>query len=487
MDDKTALNDLKDDLVKLKDYEKNEIVMYSANTEDVEHPNYVKLMEEGLIPAGTKVVLATSKVAEGVNINNEDAFSFLFIGKGINKFLQSFKRPRKAKSLDVFVLFERSFYNKQGMVVNEVELYNNLVDEASRETISPELFWSNGVKRKEKHSISDDFSSRSHFDIQGNNVLNPFEIAHEVKKVKESHYNPEIWQRDIQEKMPEINFLDFVFITVDGDVAADKLDKDRKQIKKEFLNKLKGIYHTPEILSLVLEQSKNDNLKGTIKRHLDGVYINKTLTSDELTLFRNKCFKQVSKWVDNTFKLKKITKNSLEDSAEIMVSRKLFSSATFNRVYNRNICILMDNENNPNKSQNEHRLFNKYNKVLKLFKGKETISKIDLEEVFRTKLNYKLRDFNTAVIVNEIGFVFDVKYDRKSKLYHLEKGYKKIFVSLDNQIKVCTNEVADNQQVNTEKKAFWLIGHQTTKIDKIDSFQPEPEQPILDKILSMEF
>ena len=487
MDDKTALNDLKDDLVKLKDYEKNEIVMYSANTEDVEHPNYVKLMEEGLIPAGTKVVLATSKVAEGVNINNEDAFSFLFIGKGINKFLQSFKRPRKAKSLDVFVLFERSFYNKQGMVVNEVELYNNLVDEASRETISPELFWSNGLKKKERFSISDDFSSRSHFDIQGNNVLNPFEIAHEVKKIKESHYNPEIWQRDIQEKMPEINFLDFVFITVDGDVAADKLDKDRKQIKKEFLNKLKGIYHTPEILSLVLNQSKNDNLKGTIKRHLDGVYINETLTPDELTLFRNKCFKQVSKWVDNTFKLKKITKNSLEDSAEIVVSRKLFSSSTFNRVYNRNICILMENENNPNKSQNEHRLFNKYNKVLKLFKGKETISKIDLEEVFRTKLNYKLRDFNTAVIVNEIGFVFDVKYDRKSKLYHLEKGYKKIFVSLDNQIKVCTKEVTDNQPVNTEKKAFWLIGHQTTKIDKIDSFQPEPEQPILDKILSMEF
>jgi len=102
-------------------------------------------------------------------------------------------------------------------------------------------------------------------------------------------------------------------------------------------------------------------------------------------------------------------------------------------------------------------------------------------------LNYKLRDFNTAVIVNEIGFVFDVKYDRKSKLYHLKKGYKKIFVSLDNQIKVCTNEVVDNQPVNTEKKAFWLIGHQTTKIDKIDSFQPEPEQPILDKILSMEF
>ena len=63
--------------------------MYSANPEDVEHPNYEKLMKEGLIPAGTKVVLATSKVAEGVNINNEDAFSFLYIGKGVNKFLQS--------------------------------------------------------------------------------------------------------------------------------------------------------------------------------------------------------------------------------------------------------------------------------------------------------------------------------------------------------------------------------------------------------------
>ena len=487
MDDKTVLNDCKDDLIKLGIYNKNEVIMYSANTEDVEHPNYVKLMKEGLIPAGTKVVLATSKVAEGVNINNEDGFSFLFIGKGVNKFLQSFRRPRKAKSLNVFVLFERSFFNKIGKVIDEIELYKNLVKQVSGETISPELFMSNGVKKKERFSISDDFQSRSHFLIEGNNVLNPFEIAHEVKKTKESHYNPEIWQRDILEKMPEINFLDYVFITADSDEAADKLDKDRKLIKKDFLNKLKGIYHTPEILNLVLRQSKNDNLKGAIKKHLDGVYIDETLTTDELILFRDKCFKQVSKWVDNTFKLKKITKNNLKESAVVMVNEKLFSSAKFNRVYNRNICILLENENNRNKSQSEHRLYNKYDKVLKLFKDKETISKQDLETIFRTKLNYKLRDFNTAVIVNEIGFVFDVKYDRKTKLYHLEKGYKKIFVSLEKHTKVCTNQNVDNQQLNTEKKPLWLIGHQTTKSDEIGSLQPDLKQPVLDKILSIAF
>ena len=487
MDDKTALNDLKDDLIKLEDYQKSEIVMYSANTEDVEHPNYVKLMQEGLIPKGTKVVLATSKVAEGVNINNEDNFAYLYNGKGLNKFLQSFRRPRKAKDLKIFTLIEKSFLNKSGKVINEVELYNNLVDEVSRETISTELFFNNGLKKKERFSISDDFQSRSHFLIEGNNVLNPFEIAHEVKRIKESHYNFEIWQRDVLGKMPEITFLDPIVVSVDGDVAADLLDKERKQIKKDFLNKLKNIYHTPEILNLVLEQSKNDNLKGTIKRHLDGVYINKTLTADELILFRNKCFKQVSKWVDNTFKLKKITKDNFADSAVIMVNEKLFSSATFNRIYNRNVCAFLKNENKPNKSQSEHRLFNKYDKVLNLFKGKETISKTDLETIFRTKLNYKLREFNTAVVVNEIGFCLDVQYDRKTKLYHLKNGYKKIFVSIDNQTKVCTKQVTANQQLNTEKKALWLIGHQTTKSDKIASFQPDKKQSISDKILSMEF
>ena len=487
MDDKTALNDLKDDLIKLQDYEKNEIVMYSANAEDVEHPNYVKLMQEGLIPSGTKVVLATSKVAEGVNINNEDNFAYLYNGKGLNKFLQSFRRPRKAKDLKIFTLIEKSFLNKSGKVIDEVELYNNLVDEVSRETISTELFFNNGLKKKERFSISDDFQSRSHFLIEGNNVLNPFEIAHEVKRIKESHYNFEIWQRDVLGKMPEITFLEPILLNVDGDVAADLLDKERKQIKKDFLNKLKGIYHTPEILSLVLNQSKNDSLKGKIKRHLEGVYFEDTLTADELKLFRDKCFKQVSIWVSNTFKLKKITKKDLKESAEIMLSSKLFSSAKFNRVYNRNVCVLLENENNPNKSQSEHRLYNKYDKVLKLFKGKETISKQDLETIFRTKLNYKLREFNTAIIVNEIGFVFDVKYDRKTKLYHLESGYKKIFVSIDNQTKVCTKQVTANQQLNTEKTDFWWATHQTTKIDKIDSFQPEPEQPILDKILSIAF
>ena len=487
MDDKTALNDLKDDLIKLEDYQKSEIVMYSANTEDVEHPNYETLMEEGLIPAGTKVVLATSKVAEGVNINNEDNFAFLYIGKGLNKFLQSFRRPRKAKNLKIFTLSDRSFVNKIGKVINEVECYNNLVNQVSGETISPELFWSNGMKKKERFSITDDFLSRSHFFIDGNNVLNPFEITHEVKLITESHYNLEIWQRDVKDKMPEINFLEPILLNVDGDVAADLLDRQRRQIKKAFLNRLKGIYHTPEILNLVLRQSKNDNLKGIIKRHLKDVYIDETLSFDELTLFRDKCFKQVSKWVSNTFKLKKVTNNSLEDSADIMLSNKLFSSSTFNRVYNRNVCAFLENENNPNKTQKEHRLFNKKQKLLSVFKDKETISKTDLEAIFRTKLNYKKREFNTSIVVDEIGFCFDVEYDRKTKLYQLKKGDKLLIGYIEKHSKVCTKQTVDNQQVNTKKEALWSFGHQTTKIDKIGSLQPEPEQPILEKILSIAF
>ena len=82
---------------------------------------------------------------------------------------------------------------------------------------------------------------------------------------------------------------------------------------------------------------------------------------------------------------------------------------------------------------------------------------------------------------------FDVEYDRKTKLYHLKNGYKKIFVSIDNQTKVCTKQVTANQQLNTEKTDFWWATHQTTKSDEIGSLQPELQQPILDKILSIAF
>jgi len=125
--------------------------------------------------------------------------------------------------------------------------------------------------------------------------------------------------------------------------------------------------------------------------------------------------------------------------------------------------------------------------LLSLFKDKETISKTDLEAIFRTKLNYKKREFNTSIVVEEIGFCFDVEYDRKTKLYHLETGYKLLVTSIGKHSKVCTKQNVDNQQVNTKKEALWSFGHQTTKSDKIGSFQSEPEQPILEKILSMEF
>ena len=125
--------------------------------------------------------------------------------------------------------------------------------------------------------------------------------------------------------------------------------------------------------------------------------------------------------------------------------------------------------------------------MLELFKDKETISKTDLEAIFRTKLNYNKREFNTSIVVNEIGFVFDVEYDRKTKFFHIQKGDKLLFVSIDKHSKVCTKQNTDNQQLNTEKEALWSFGHQTTKTEKIGYLQPDLKQPILDKILNIDF
>ena len=271
--------------------------------------------------------------------------------------------------------------------------------------------------------------------------------------------------------MPGIEFLNYEFLNTAGCAKADEIEKDRRLVKKEFLNKLKTIYHTPEILNLVHRQSKNDNLKGLIKRRLKGLIIEETLTTAELILFRDKCFKQVSKWVDNTFKLEKVSTNNFEDSAQTMRIEKLFSSSTFNQFYKKGVCLVLKEENNPNKTKREHQLFNKYNKILNLFQGQsicmESITKGELESIFRTKLHYRKREFNTSVIVNEIGFVFDVKYDRKTKIYFLKPWDKKTFSSIHKRSKVCTKQVIDNEQVNTEKKTFFPTGHQMGKNDEI--------------------
>jgi hypothetical protein len=365
-------------------------------------------------------------------------------------------------------LFEKSFLSKSGYEIDEVKYYNNLVNQVSAETISPDLFMTDGVKKREKFSISDDFQSRSHFLIEGNNVLNPFEISHEIKRIKQSYYNFDLWKKDVVFKMPEITFLDPVFIDVVGDEEADKLDKERRQIKKDFLDRLKGIYHTPEILNLVFIQTKNDNLKGKIKRHLEGLNIEETLTPEERVLFRDKCYNQVSKWVANTFKLKVLIKSNLREATKVIIEENLFSSTTFNRTYKRDICILLDKEDNPDKTKNEHQLFNRYTKILNLFKDVESISKNDLEVIFRTKLNYRNREFNTSVVVNEIGFVFDVLYDKKTQLYSVKKWDKLLSYSIQTPPKVCTKQNIDNKGVKDEKTLFFPNGDQSGKSAKIE-------------------
>ena len=473
MDDKSVLLDTKEDLIKLGIYKKEQIVMYSANEEDVEHENYKTLMRDEVIPDGTKVVLATSKVAEGVNIKNTDKFCFLYAtGKNtpeVNKFLQACRRARKASELNVFILLELGFNNRMGKIIDEEKLYKNLVDQVSAETISPALFMSNGVQKRERYSINEDFQTRSHFLIDGNNVLNPFEIAHEIKAIKESNYNFDLYKADVLAKMPEVEFLNYIFLNTAGCAEADELEKDRKQVKKDFLNKLKTIYDTPEILNLVHRQSKNDDLKGLIKSRLKGLIIKETLTTVELVLFRDKCFKQVSNWINNTIKLEKVSDTNFEDAVVIMRKEKLFSSAKFNRFYKKGVCLILKEENNPNKTKREHQLFNKYNKILNLFKGKETISKEDMAVIFRTKLHYRKRDINTSVIVNEIGFVFVVEYDRKTKIYSLKMWDKKSFYSIHNRSKVCTKQLPNNEEVNTEKNTFFPLTHQMGKNAKIDT------------------
>ena len=488
MNDKSLLNDCKDTLIKLKTYTKEEIVMYSANEEDVDHDNYKTLMKESLIPEGTKVVFATSKVAEGVSILNEDDFSFLYIGREVNDFLQSFSRPRKAKSLKIYTLFEKSFLNKSGKIIDEVELYENLLNQVCAAVIPPALFMNaDGVKKRERFNISDDFQSRSYFEIDGNNVLNPFEMAHEIKQIKESYYNLDLFQRDVLAKMPNITFLKPIFVTVEGDIEADLLDKDRKQIKKDFLNKLKQTYQTPEILSLVFAQSKNDTLKGRIKKHLEGVIVEETLTADELLLFKDKCFKLVSKWVANTFRLKRITKTNFNDTAKIIVKEDLFSAAIFNRVYERNICLFLEQENNIHKSKTEHQLFNRYVRTVELFKDVDVISKNNLEDIFKTKLHYKRSQFNRSVIINKIGFVYDVTYCKKARTYTLKKGNHILFSSIDNPTKSGTTQVVENEIVKPQKIDFFPNGHQTGKSAKKEKTPPELEPSILDKILCVDF
>ena len=420
---KKVIEDIRLDLIKLGIYKEDEIAVFTANICDVEHDNYKRLMEEQIVDKKIKCILSTSKISEGVNIKNEQSVNYVFFDKGLNLLAQSYRRFRLSDNVKITVLFEEKFKQKKGIYKNDKEQYLELVRQIKNETLDFTEF-KEQIKEDEKLFISPDFLTRSTFFIKGQKYINPFEVMHEVKAIKEHFMDYSIWKKEISNIIKDVVFVEAGAI----EVGEDKnLKVERKQRKEERKYLLLSVYHMlvnnpNEMLDYLRQDTKNDNLKGFINKRLRGAEIEYLFYENERILF----FKNVSKiesYVNNIIKLSNVLDISFDKSASICYENDCFKNEEFKRLYDFKVWERLEKDGV--KTRNQKRFLHKIEKIKKEFNGVKEISSNDMFTILKNKFYYKLTNRNKAVVNQFISVVFNVSYDRKTKIYTLERRTKK--------------------------------------------------------------
>lgn len=461
VNDKKFIEEVRQELIKLKVYSAEEIAVFTADVCDVESENYIKLVEEQIVSKNIKCILSTSKISEGVNIKNKESVNFVFIGKDINLLRQSYKRFRESKNVKVTVLFSDSFRTKIGVAINTYGCYNTLKKDVQQEVKDFADFTEDLTEDKEELFINTDFETRATFKINGKMFLNVFELMHEVKKIQEHYMSFEIWKQEVKSVIPNVIFNEPVSIEVKENKDLALARKERKQERENFLNKVQEtlVTNPNEILDYARQNSKNDNLKGFINKRLHHVEIEYLFTEDERILFF-KNYSTIEKYINNIIKLSEVLNTTFDKSINVWHNEDEAKS-NFKSFYN--FYLLLRIEEAGAKTRDEYRFKKKADKINTVFTDGGAINKEYMFNILRSEFKYKLSSINLAVVNQYIGFVFNVSYDRKSKLFTLNKKYKKNLFSYSNETKVCTNENHIEQGFKEDKQPIPPSGNHSAK------------------------
>jgi energy-coupling factor transporter ATP-binding protein EcfA2 len=432
--DKEKLYSIKKDLIKLGIYKAEEIGTYTANTSDTNNETYNELVENSTISNRVKIILATSKIGEGVNVNNTDIFNVLFVGnKDVNHFTQSLGRFRQSLAINCSCLFSFGFIEQKAKAINEAQLYSDMLNVVSQ---SANMFFE--ITEQKQPTIKIDWTE--HATILGPNgkqIVNIFELLHQIKKVKESYYNLETWQRDIIELMPEVSFNQYKLIEQSKNNDLDNSRKARKEQKSKFLEEVREQLKTDNagaILHEIRETTKNTHLKSFIDEVIYDMPISELDTNNKILLYEY--YDNIENYVSQIKQLMNII-GLLNYSDLFNNTANLFNDNYKQSDYNNLVKRIYASNLKTNGAQSyeEAKSIESLKRIKNAFKpylidGKATIKREEVFKILRRNLHYRFRQETKAVLIEKIGSLFDVDYCKNTKSFILDevsiKDYQRI-------------------------------------------------------------
>jgi len=423
---KSQLATLQKDLIKLGFCNPKEIVKFTADTVDCNSDEYNTLINKQIIDKGVKIVLATSKIGEGVNINNTDEFNILFVGSyDANYFTQSLGRFRKCKRLNINILFSEAFRNKTGLKIDNVNLYEDLKNEIQQ---VPKLFNDfNSSENIDLPYINIDWKERSIiYTDAGEKIINDFEILHQIKRIEETNFNFELWKDAIQLKISNIMFNKPKDIKEKRNTQLEKTRKERKEEKLIFLQMIRERLITADagaILYEVMHATRNRKLKGYIKELLYDFKEQNHLTINEKILFFDN-YETIEKYISNIKELMTAAKLNFTDASVLFTSDDNHKPANYNNLIKRIVVNALKTKGVPTI---EHaKILQSATTIEEVFKpylkdGKAKFKKDEIFKILRQKLYYRTKTENVAVLKSKIGVLFDVEYSKFTKKFTLTK------------------------------------------------------------------
>jgi len=254
-----------------------------------------------------------------------------------------------------------------------------------------------------------DWNERALINIKGfNPLLNSFELLHQVKQLKESHYNFDIWKAELIEY--GIKFKEVEFMEANKNEALKDVRAKRKELKEQFLSDVRS--DIKKFIPTIYKHSKNNNLKHYLFNSVNAEDIELS-DLDKQLLFSN--FDKIESYLFEVMTLANLTKQTFESTAIVYFANDVYKD--FNTVHKQLTFLELEQRDAVN--QKESITKNKIEKIKRVFDGKHKVSKEELIEILRKQLNYKLSSVTNSALKNQINGVFDIQYNKKNKKFTL--------------------------------------------------------------------
>lgn len=447
LNNKTTISDIRKDLVRLGIYKNNEIATFTANLKDVDSEDYQHLIKEQEINNNIKLVLATSKIGEGVNITNEKSFNILFAGsKDVHFFTQSIGRFRNSKQLKVSVLFNESFKVLSGTKIDKSCTYKSLLNEVSKTPILINDFINNSDKEEETNlpNINIDWNERAIVYLNGNKCINSFEILNQIKKIEESRFNFSLWKDAVKEIISNVHFATDVNVNQVKNKDLVKLRKERKKEREELLETVRKHLTNSKagaVLNEVKNNTKNNILKGFIKYELNSLPLADELGIDEKILFFEN-FETIENYINNIKILMETFNIGILEAGALFNKDENYKKGKFNLLMKQ--YVVSELKSKGAKTIKQAKTLQNVKKIEDVFTpfftdGETVISKVALFFLLRTQLGYRMRAEDLHTIQNKIGSIFDISYNKKTKEFTLKNTVPQNLLCIENKTKLGTS------------------------------------------------